>query len=150
MTGASRPCAGAAHGFRLRAHSGSRGAWVTVASAPAATDGSFTIAWRTSRAGQLALRVISAGVASTSSVTATPQGSLTVYQPVLAIWYGPAFYGNRTACVKGLTHSIVGLADRTLPCGTPVSISYNGQTLTIPVIDRGAYSNGATLELTSA
>jgi hypothetical protein len=148
VTGAVPASSG--HGLWLQVRQSTKGAWVTVASAAAAADGSFTIAWRTSRAGQLALRVVSAGVASTSSVTATPQVSLTVYQPVVATWYGPGFYGNHTACGETLTHSIVGLADRTLPCGTPVSVTYNGQTLTIPVIDRGPYANDATLDLTSA
>ncbi len=37
-----------------------------------------------------------------------------------------------------------------LPCGTPVTISYNGQTLTMPVIDRGPYSDGTTVDLTRA
>lgn len=150
VTGALGASSTAGHGLWLQVRESANGAWVTVASATAAGDGSFTIAWRTSRAGQLALRVLSAGVASASSVTATPEVSLTVYQPVLATWYGPGFYGHRTACGEKLTRSIVGLADRTLPCGTPVSIVYNGQTLTIPVIDRGPYSNGATLDLTSA
>ena len=69
---------------------------------------------------------------------------------MLATWYGPGFYGHRTACGEKLTRSIVGVADRTLPCGTPVSVSYNGQTLTLPVIDRGPYGDGATLDLTHA
>jgi rare lipoprotein A (peptidoglycan hydrolase) len=137
-------------GLWLQVRPSSKAAWVTVASAIAAADGSFTIAWRATRAGQLALRVVSAGVASASSVTATPQVTLSVYQPVLATWYGPGLYGNRTACGEKLTHSLLGLADRTLPCGTPVSVSYNGETLTLPVIDRGPYANNATLDLTSA
>ncbi|HEY1776274.1 MAG TPA: septal ring lytic transglycosylase RlpA family protein [Solirubrobacteraceae bacterium] len=150
VTGAVPAVLTSGHGLWLQVRQSTKGGWVTVASAAAASDGSFTIPWRTSRAGQLALRVVSAGVASTSSVTTTPQVSLTVYEPVVATWYGPGFYGNHTACGEKLTRSIVGLADRTLPCGTPVSISYNGQTLTLPVIDRGPYSNGATLDLTSA
>ena len=137
-------------GLWLQVRASSKGSWVTVASAAAAADGSFTIAWRASRAGLLALRVVSAGVAAASAATATPQVTLSVYQPVVATWYGPGFYGNRTACGEKLTRSIVGVADRTLPCGTPVSISYNGQTLTLPVIDRGPYANNATLDLTSA
>jgi len=149
VTGAI-PASASGHGLWLQVRTSSKGAWVTVASAAAAADGSFTIAWRASRAGQLALRVLSAGVASASSVTATPQVTLSVYQPVLATWYGPGFYGNRTACGEKLTHTILGLADRTLPCGTPVSIAYNGETLTLPVIDRGPYANNATLDLTSA
>ena len=149
ITGAIR-AGTSGHGLWLQVRPSSRSAWVTVASAAAAADGSFTIAWRASRAGQLALRVVSAGVASASSVTATPQVTLSVYQPVVATWYGPGFYGNRTACGEKLTRSIVGVADRTLPCGTPVSVSYNGQTLTVAVIDRGPYANNATLDLTSA
>ena len=150
VTGAVPASTAASHGVWLQVRQSAKGSWATVAGGAAAGDGSFTIDWRTSRAGELALRVVSAGVASTSSVTATPQVSLTVYEPVVATWYGPGFYGNRTACGERLTRSIVGLADRTLPCGTPVSISYNGETLTIPVIDRGPYSNDATLDLTSA
>ena len=46
-----------------------------------------------------------------------------------------------------MTARILGVADRTLPCGTPVSISYNGIQVTVPVIDRGPYTNGVTLDL---
>jgi rare lipoprotein A len=151
VTGAVGPAATAGHPLSLQVRQSAKaGPWITVATAVAAADGTFTVAWRANRAGQLTLRVVSAGVASASSVTATPQVPLTVFQPVVATWYGPGFYGNHTACGEKLTRSIVGLADRTLPCGTPVSVSYNGQTLTIPVIDRGPYANGATLDLTSA
>jgi rare lipoprotein A len=137
-------------GLWLQVRQSSKGSWVTVASAAAAADGSFTIAWRASRAGQLALRVVSAGATSASAASATPQVTLSVYQPVVATWYGPGFYGNRTACGEKLTRHIVGVADRTLPCGTPVTLRYGTQTLTAPVIDRGPYANGASLDLTHA
>jgi rare lipoprotein A len=127
-----------------------RHSWVPVLSAAAAADGSFAISWRADRTGQLTLRVVVAGLASTSSVTATPQVTLSVYAQVLASWYGPGLYGNRTACGEKLTRYIVGVADRTLPCGTAVTLRYNGQTLTLPVIDRGPYANSATLDLTDA
>ena len=83
-------------------------------------------------------------------MTATPQVTLSVYTQVLASWYGPGLYGNRTACGEKLTRYIVGVADRTLPCGTAVTLRYNGRTLTLPVIDRGPYANSATLDLTDA
>ena len=44
----------------------------------------------------------------------------------------------------------LGVANRTLPCGTPVAIYYNGRTITVPVIDRGPYANGADWDLTQA
>ena len=92
--------------------------WATIMTATAAKDGSFAISWRANRTGQLTLRVVSAGgstLASTSSVTSTPQVTLSVFAQVVATWYGPGFYGNKTACGETLSRHIVGVADRTLP-----------------------------------
>jgi hypothetical protein len=69
---------------------------------------------------------------------------------VIASWYGPGFYGNRTACGQTYTPEIIGVAHRTLPCGTLVVIEYRGRTLTVPVIDRGPYIAGRTLDLSHA
>jgi rare lipoprotein A (peptidoglycan hydrolase) len=45
---------------------------------------------------------------------------------------------------------VVGVASRTLPCGTLVLVKYKGHRLTVPVIDRGPYAkNGATWDLTA-
>jgi rare lipoprotein A len=145
----SVPAADAGHAVWLQVEQGA-GPWVTVLRASAAANGSFALHWRANRSGQLKLRVVSSDVASASSVTATPEVALAVYQQVVATWYGPGFYGNRTACGEKLTKQIVGIADRTLPCGTPVSLSYGGRTLTLPVIDRGPFANGATIDLTHA
>ena len=62
-------------------------------------------------------------------------------------WYGPGFYGNGTACGQTLTKTLVGVAHRSLPCGTLVTFRYKGVTLTVPVIDRGPYVNGRTWDL---
>jgi hypothetical protein len=140
---------GAGHPLWLQAREG-QGAWDTVLAGTANAAGEFALSWHASRSGQLSLRVVSSTTASASSVTSTPEVALTVYRQIVATWYGPGFYGNRTACGERLTKSIVGLADRTLPCGTPVSLTYNGITLTIPVIDRGPYANDATIDLTHA
>ena len=69
---------------------------------------------------------------------------------VIASWYGPRFYGNRTACGQTYTPEIVGVAHRTLPCGTLVVLEYRGRTLTVPIIDRGPYVAGRTLDLSNA
>ena len=70
---------------------------------------------------------------------------------VLASWYGPGFYGNRTACGQTYSEDIVGIAHRTLACGTRVSItSPNGITITVPVIDRGPFVAGRSVDLSSA
>ncbi len=66
----------------------------------------------------------------------------------IATWYGPGLYGNSTACGQMLTPATVGIASRTLACGTLVHVSYHGRSATVPVIDRGPYSF-ATWDLTS-
>ena len=64
-----------------------------------------------------------------------------------ASWYGPGFYGNHTACGRKLRRSTVGLAHKTLPCGTKVLVGYRGRYLLTRVIDRGPYSAGRTWDL---
>lgn len=64
-------------------------------------------------------------------------------------WYGPGFYGNRTACgVVVLQKDTIGVAHRTLPCGTRVTFRYNGKTVVTRVIDRGPYVAGRIFDLT--
>lgn len=57
----------------------------------------------------------------------------------LATWFGPGFFGNHTACGQVLSHRLVGVANRTLPCGTLVRVSYEGRHVVVPVVDRGPY-----------
>ena len=63
-----------------------------------------------------------------------------VHSTGIATWFGPGFYGQETACGQTLTPAVIGLANRTLPCGTLVKVTYHGHALTIPVLDRGPYS----------
>ncbi|HUP54228.1 MAG TPA: septal ring lytic transglycosylase RlpA family protein [Methylomirabilota bacterium] len=63
-------------------------------------------------------------------------------------WYGPGFYGRRTACGKTMTEGLIGVAHRTLPCGTRITFKSNGRVVTAPVVDRGPYVSGRTWDLT--
>lgn len=65
-------------------------------------------------------------------------------------WYGPTFYGRRTACGLPMTQALLGVAHRTLPCGTLITFRNpaNGRTLTLPVVDRGPYVYGRDWDLT--
>lgn len=63
-------------------------------------------------------------------------------------WFGPGLYGNGTACGQTMTKTLVGVAHRTLPCGTLVTFRYDGRTVTVPVVDRGPYVAGRTWDLT--
>lgn len=67
-----------------------------------------------------------------------------------ATWYGPGLYGNRTACGQTLRRSTLGVAHRTLPCGTPVTFYHRGRFVTVSVIDRGPFRSGVEWDLTAA
>ena len=81
---------------------------------------------------------------------AAPRGSVEKnywrFDPNIS-WYGPGLYGNGTACGQKLTKELVGVAHRTLPCGTMVTFRYEGKTVSAPVIDRGPYVSGRTWDL---
>jgi rare lipoprotein A (peptidoglycan hydrolase) len=66
---------------------------------------------------------------------------------VLASWYGPGFQGNRTACGQTYNMYALSVAHKSLPCGTLVTLSYQGNTVTLPVQDRGPYIAGRTFDL---
>ncbi len=81
---------------------------------------------------------------------ATSQSARTVHPSGIATWFGPGFYGQKTACGQTLTPQVVGVANRTLPCGTLVKVAYRNRTAVVPVLDRGPYSHiGADWDLTA-
>lgn len=63
-------------------------------------------------------------------------------------WYGPNFYGKRTACGQELTKELKGVANRDLPCGTLVTFKFKDKQITVPVVDRGPYVDGRIFDLT--
>jgi len=132
---------------------GEGGRWTTVASASADRSGNFTAGWASHRSGRFTLRAIvdrgrrRAGAAAPSSA----QARVTVYPSAIATWYGPR--SNRvmtTACGTQLTSTTIGVAHRSLPCGTRVELYYHGRAIVVPVIDRGPYANGADWDMTVA
>lgn len=119
--------------------------WAPTAHAAASWNGAFTVIWRANHIGRFAIRAV---VASTGA--ASPAVTTTVYRPSLATLYGPRLWGRHTACGQVLRRTTIGVANRTLKCGTPVAIYYQGRTMVVPVIDRGPYAFGADWDLTMA
>ena len=90
---------------------------------------------------------------------------LGAWQASRVSFYGPGLYcvSNRvkaclpqrgrsaraklTACGVLFTRTVVGVAHRTLPCGTLVAFTYHGRTVIAPVIDRGPYVAGRIWDL---
>jgi putative peptidoglycan binding protein/rare lipoprotein A (RlpA)-like double-psi beta-barrel protein len=86
------------------------------------------------------------GVVDRSTVTA-----LVNSMPAqVATWYGPGFFGNETACGTTLTRRTLGVAHKTLPCGSRVVLRYQGRFVRTTVVDRGPFANGAKWDLTQA
>jgi hypothetical protein len=77
-------------------------------------------------------------------------GKATVYRPALASWYGPGLYGNGVACGGTLQPDTIGVAHKTLPCGTKLKLRYGNKTVNVEVIDRGPYSGDREFDLTEA
>lgn len=77
--------------------------------------------------------------------------SFTPYRYAGASWYGGiSMWGRSTACGQVLRPSTIGVANKTLPCGTPVKFVWHGRSIVAPVIDRGPYIKGRAWDLTSA
>jgi hypothetical protein len=123
-------------------------AWTKQARTTVKPDGTFLARWRARQTGRFRLRAVVSREASSASVS--PELALTVYRGAVATWYGPGFYGNTTACGIELTPELVGVAHRSLPCGTNVAVRYGSRTLVLPVVDRGPFGSEARWDLTEA
>ena len=122
--------------------------WAPVAVVNAGSDGSFSAAWHAGP-GPLTIRAELQGTQASAAASA-PAVSVTVYRRSIATLYGPGFYGQRTACGVILRRRTLGVANRTLKCGTEVQVYYRGNVITVPVIDRGPYAHHANWDLTMA
>jgi hypothetical protein len=74
-------------------------------------------------------------------------GRLNVYRLAEASYYGG---GGELACGGMLSSSTMGVANKTLPCGTLVTLRYEGRSVRVPVIDRGPFVPGREFDLTEA
>ena len=54
-------------------------------------------------------------------------GRLNVYRRALASWYGPGLFGNKLGCGGTLTTGSIGVANKSLPCGTKVTLRHRGR-----------------------
>jgi len=67
----------------------------------------------------------------------------------IASWYGPTFYGGRTANGERFDASALTAAHRTLPMPSVVQVTNleNGRTLKVRVNDRGPFARGRIIDL---
>jgi rare lipoprotein A len=130
--------------------------WHIAARAKTGPLGRFHTSFRPHGLGRYRMRVRVVGPVAASSVAGVKpaaihtRGKVTVYRQTFASWYGPGFIGGRTACGGTLGAGTLGVANKTLPCGTRVTFHYGRHTVTARVVDRGPYVAGREWDLTPA
>ena len=134
-------------GVRLQLRT--RGGWKTVDRTRTGRAGRFKASFKPPRAGRYRLRVRSSGTRALGSGRDRLR-TVYVYRPARASWYGPGLWGNPTSCGGALTAGRLGVANKSLPCGTRVTFRYRGRSVTVPVIDRGPFGAGREWDLTAA
>jgi rare lipoprotein A len=73
---------------------------------------------------------------------------LTLIGVLVASSYGPGLIGNTTACGQTLTPRTIGVAHKTLKCGTLVRLCHGRKCADVKVIDRGPFSGDRTWDIT--
>lgn len=130
--------------------------WHTVGRTKTGPLGRFHTSFRPHGLGRYRMRVrlvgpVAADAAAVVNASAIHTDSkVTVYRQTVASWYGPGFIGGRTACGSTLSAGTMGVANKTLPCGTRVIFHYHGHTVRARVVDRGPYVGGREWDLTPA
>jgi rare lipoprotein A len=117
--------------------------WTTIDRAVTRPGGVFGFAFRPQRPGSAHLRVL-------VDAASRQIGRLNVYRRAAVSWYGPGLYGNKLSCGGRLTPGTLGVAHKTLPCGSHVTLRRGDRVIRVRVVDRGPYVGGREFDLTAA
>jgi rare lipoprotein A len=120
--------------------------WSTLARARTGSKGRFRLGFVPHQIGSEPLQLRFSGDAR-DLASRRRLGRLNVFRLAEASWYGG---GGGLACGGSLTSSTLGVANKTLPCGTIVTLRYAGHTVRAPVVDRGPFVAGREFDLTEA
>lgn len=120
--------------------------WRVIAHSITGNRGRFRLRYATRAPGSWPLQVKFAGGPYATAVTRR-LGLLNSYISAGASWYGG---GGSLACGGQLTSSTMGVANKTLPCGTWLTLRYGDRNVRVQVIDRGPYVAGREFDLTEA
>ena len=123
--------------------------WKALDRARTSGAGRYVLAHRVRSTDIAALRVRFAGDAGAAPAKRRA-GRLRVFRPALASWYGPGLYGNALSCGGRLSPGTVGVAHKTLPCGTRLVLRKGSRLVRARVIDRGPYVGAREFDLTAA
>jgi hypothetical protein len=128
-------------GVRVRLQQRRGHHWKALTSVRVSRHGRFHLRYRAPEVGTAGLRVDFGGGHGLRAATASV-GAVTSMHPAVASWY----YDDTGATGCGF-QATYGVANKTLPCGTKVTLSYGGRTVVATVDDRGPYVYGRTFDL---
>jgi hypothetical protein len=120
--------------------------WKTLTRARTGAHGRFRLSYAPHRLASELTRLRFTGNAIALG-SRTRLGRLNVFRLAGASWYGG---GGTMACGGELTSNTLGVANKTLPCGTLVTLRYGDHSVRVPVVDRGPYVAGREFDLTEA
>src|SRR6478609_641070 len=104
-----------------------------VVSTTTRPNGAFALRWSPSRIGTYAVRAYDIHDRRTRG-SVSVERRITAYHPAAASYYGPGLYGGALACGGTLQPGTLGVAHKTLPCGTRIKLRYRGTSITVPVV----------------
>ena len=93
------------------------------------------------------LLLTAAVCASGTPAAETANATTPKFRPAWASWYGPGLIGNALGCGGTLRTTSIGVAHKTLACGTRLRICAK-RCHDARVIDRGPYVAGREFDLT--
>jgi hypothetical protein len=123
--------------------------WQTLARRRTGGAGRFTFRFHPRGPFSAPLRIRVAGTPQAAG-TREMVGRMNVYRLAFVSWYGPGLFGGHLGCGGTLTPGTLGVANKSLPCGTRVTLRNGWRTIRVRVIDRGPYVAGREFDLTSA
>ncbi|MFN8203410.1 MAG: RlpA-like double-psi beta-barrel domain-containing protein [Solirubrobacteraceae bacterium] len=125
------------------------GRWRTVDRDRTSAGGAYRLSERLRSPGSSRARLRFAGDGA-NAPTKRGIGRVNAYRRAFASAYGPGLFGNPLACGGTFTAATVGVAHKTLPCGTRLMLRYHGRTVRARVVDRGPFVAGREFDLTWA
>jgi hypothetical protein len=137
---------GKAH-VKLSVRSSGAKKWRVVTSDNVRGGKKFTLKWRGGSPGRYMTKV---SVRKFGRTASDRTGRVYVFRRSYASYFGPGLYGSGLACGGHLSPGTVGVAHKTLPCGTRVAFKVGNRVVTARVIDRGPYIAGRDWDLTTA
>jgi rare lipoprotein A len=132
---------------RLEQHRGSK--WRAITRDAVGRDGRFRLTTKIASMGDrsVRLRIVSNSHGKGDIERVEP---LHGFRRAYASYFGPGLYGSALACGGHLSPGTVGVAHKSLPCGTRLTLRLGNRQVDARVVDRGPYVAGREFDLTAA